>query len=190
VTLRNRKSRNINETLLGAPRDVNSLDRNGWTSLMWASNRGSLDVVKELTAAGADINKADDEGFSSLMCASVADQTEVIKYLLRRGALVDAIDDYGRTALSWTVTKGDFDHAAMALISAGANVNQTDKGGFTPLMRAALTKHPRCFRMLITHGADAGTRHPEHAASALEMAAKSCDPTMEELAKAHADQVK
>jgi ankyrin repeat protein len=182
---RNRKDRKRNEALLGAQSDVNSPDQSGWTELMKAVNRGLLERVKVLLTIGADVNKADHDGFSPLMCASVNGRTALIEILLKHGAVVDAVDDYGRTALCWAVTKGDFHETATALLAAGANVNQMDKGGFTPLMRSALSKHPRCFDLLLGQGADPRPRQPDHAATALEMAANSGDVRLVELALAH-----
>src|ERR1700761_1171941 len=46
--------------------DVNCLDDNGWTPLMWAAQEGHADIVRLLLSAGADANFADKEGFTPL----------------------------------------------------------------------------------------------------------------------------
>lgn len=129
-----------------------------------------LDQVRATIAAGADVNKHDKDGFGPLMCASVNGRADVIELLLQHGAQVDAVDEDGRSSLSWVVTKGDFEKAAQSLISAGANVNRADAGGFTPLMRAALLDHVRCFELLVQNGAETRVVHPDWHKTALEMA--------------------
>jgi len=68
------------------------------------------------------------------------------------------------------VTKGDFDRAAQSLISAGADVNRADAGGFTPLMRTALLDNVRCFELLVRSGAETRVVHADWHKTAPEMA--------------------
>jgi ankyrin repeat protein len=170
MAAKKRRRRKTIETAVGSPGDVNSPDSNGWTPLMRACSSRSMETVLAIIAGGADVNKTDDEGFGPLMCASGQGRADVIMVLLGHAAQVDAADEYGRTPLSWAVTKGDFEEAAKALIAAGANVNCTDLGGFTPLMRAALLSHVRCFDLLVRNGADTETVHPDWRKTALDMA--------------------
>ena len=149
---------------------------------MVASNRKSLGDVKTLVAAGADVNKGDEEDFGPLMCAAVEGRTDVVSFLLQNGANVDATDQYGHTALSWAVTKGDFDGTAKVLIDAGADINKANKLGFTPLMCAALTDHPRCFALLLDHGADVTPVNQTWHKTALEMALERGSKKLKELA--------
>lgn len=149
---------------------VNFPDPDGWTPLMKACAWESLQSVQKLTAAGADVNKADGEGFGPMMCACVEGRTDVVLFLVAHGAKVDAPDEVGRTPLLWAVTKGDFDKTAKALISAGADINRRDKDGFTPLMRAALMNHVRCFELLVRNGADTAPVNAHWRKTALEMA--------------------
>jgi len=150
---------------------------------MTACHRGSLKDAQVLIDAGADVDKGDVEGFRPLMCAAVEGRTEIINMLLQRGATVDATDEYGRTALSWAVTKGDFDGSAKALIESGADVNKTDGGGFTPLMRSAVTDHPRCFALLLESGADVTPVNPAWQKTALEMALERGSERLKALAR-------
>lgn len=150
---------------------------------MLACNRKSLHDVQALLAARADVNKADDEGFGPLMCAAVAGRTDVVSLLLQHGAKVDATDEYGHTALSWTVTKGDFEETAKELIQAGADVSKADGGQFTPLMRAALMDHPRCFALLLEHGADVTPVNPSWGKTALEMGLEHGSEALKEIVR-------
>lgn len=85
---------------------------------------------------------------------------------------MDHADLYGRTALSWAVTKGDFDETAKLLIERGADVNRADSDGFTPLMRAVLMEHLRCVDALIRDGADPNIVPPERGKNAFQVAAE------------------
>lgn len=162
---------------------VNFSDDGGWTPLMKACAWGSLQSVQKLIAAGADVNKADAEGFGPMMCACVEGHTDVVLFLIAHGAKVDAPDEVGRTPLLWAVTKGDFDKTATALISAGADINRRDKDGFTPLMRAALMNHVRCFELLVHNGADAALVNAHWRKTALEMAIERGSDELRKLAE-------
>jgi ankyrin repeat protein len=162
---------------------MNLPDENGWTPLMKACNRESLDNVRRLIAAGADVHKGDVDGFGPMMCACVEGRAEVVRFLLTHSAAVDRADEQGRTPLSWTVTKGDFHETADALISAGADVNRPDKDGFTPLMRAALLSHVRCFELLIRKGANVAPVSAYWGKTALEMAIERGSHEMRKLAE-------
>jgi len=142
-----------------------------------------LEDTQALIDAGADVDKGDAGGFRPLMCAAVEGRSEIIGLLLQRGARVDATDGYGRTAMSWAVTKGDFDGSAKVLIQFGANVNKADEGGFTPLMRSALADHPRCFALLLESGADVNPVNPTWQKTALEMALERGSEPLKALAR-------
>ena len=161
---------------------VNFPDADGWTPLMNACARESLQSVQNLIAAGADVNKADADGFGPMMSACVEGRTDVVLFLIAHGAKVDALDAVGRTPLMWAVTKGDFDKTAKALISAGADINRRDTDGFTPLMRAALMNHVRCFDLLLRSGADTAPVNAHWQKTALEMAIERGSDELRKLA--------
>jgi ankyrin repeat protein len=163
--------------------NVNLPDENGWTPLMKACNRESLDKVNRLIAAGADVRKADAERFGPMMCACVEGRTDVVLFLISHSAKVDGTATSGRTPLSWTVTRGDFEETAKALISAGANVNHRDKDGFTPLMRAALMNNVHCFGLLLRNGADPTPVNAHWHKTALEMAIERGSDELRNLAE-------
>lgn len=102
--------------------------------------------LKRWLAEGAN---PDDE----LHNAIVADDMDRVRYLLAHGAHPDAQDEEGFTALISAVRFGFTDIAAMLAERKGVIVNQTDRGGWTPLMHAAWLDQPELVRMLIAHGA-------------------------------------
>jgi len=162
---------------------VNFPDRDRWTPLMKACAWESPENVRKLIAVGAEVNKADAEGFGPMMCACVEGRTDVVLLLIAHGAEIDATDEAGRTALSWAVTRGDFDKTAEALISAGAEVNRRDKDGFTPLMRAALMNNARCFELLVRNCADTAPVNAHWRETALEMAMERGSDELRKLAE-------
>ncbi|MFN7114996.1 MAG: ankyrin repeat domain-containing protein [Alphaproteobacteria bacterium] len=61
------------------------------------------------------------------------------------------LDDRGRTALHLAVEKND-EVAAIRLLRIGANINQTDKQGQTPLFEAAAHGHQNMLELLTARG--------------------------------------
>ena len=80
--------------------DVNALDLNGMTPLMWA---GSPEVVAALLKAGADINAQDSYyGRTTLMGWIIyTEDPEAINVLLDAGADAKVKDKAGKTALDY-----------------------------------------------------------------------------------------
>jgi len=77
--------------------DINVQDRDGWTTLMYASIR-KTNVAKILVDLGANLNIKDRDGWNALMFASMAGNADVVTFLLKNGADIHAIDNRGRAA--------------------------------------------------------------------------------------------
>ncbi|NNF01483.1 MAG: ankyrin repeat domain-containing protein [Bacteroidia bacterium] len=80
--------------------DVNLIDNNGWTALMYAANMSKTETVKILIENGADVNFRDRDGWTPLISA---ESLEVIKILVANGADVNARAHDGWTALDYAV---------------------------------------------------------------------------------------
>jgi ankyrin repeat protein len=104
-----------------------------------------------------------------------------VSFLVQHGARVDATDDHGRTALSWTITKGDFAGTLKVLIEAGADINKADGDNYTPLMRAAIMDHPQCFKLLVESGADVTPVHLAWGKAAPEIALERGSERLKEI---------
>lgn len=85
--------------------------------------------------------------------ASEEDILNVVHACGQQGGVDIAEEETGATMLHLACTAG-MSRVAGALLARGANANAGDKGGFTPLMHAAL--HGRCdvLALLLAHGAD------------------------------------
>jgi len=92
---------------------VDTHDRYGKTTLMWAVVNENMEMVKYLVSKGADVNARDVEGTTPLMWAVVTGNAAIVKFLLSRGADLNARDIYGKTALMCARERGHKRIAAM-----------------------------------------------------------------------------
>lgn len=69
--------------------DVDAVDSDGRTALMFAVLSENLQVVKFLIESGADINKVDNKGFSALVFAVILNNVDITKLLIHHGADVN-----------------------------------------------------------------------------------------------------
>lgn len=116
---------------------------------------GNLTAMKFLLASGADPNVVDYMGRSPAMWAvgvnaNTVDRMEMLELLLRNGANPNLADRDGNTALIWA-SMLDTDLIANRLLKAGAQVNATNKNGFTALH---LARNGSIARTLLSRGAN------------------------------------
>ena len=87
--------------LLDQRANVNAVDENGITPLMYAAHSGVTSTVKLLLDRGADVNaKATILGFTALMNAAGFGDVEMVEALLNKGAKVNETNNDGATALT------------------------------------------------------------------------------------------
>jgi ankyrin repeat protein len=126
----------------------------GTSALHWAAGCNAPECVRLLVTAGAEIEDLDDNGRTPLMHAALHDAVEALTALTQCGADLDAVARCdGMRPLHIAVAAGAW-HAAVALVSAGADVNARSSDGFTPLLVAAVCGDDRFIQMLIDSGAD------------------------------------
>jgi ankyrin repeat protein len=152
--------------------NVNSVDSDGKTPLMWAArwNRNP-EVIATLLAAGARVNDRDQEGRSPLWYAtSNANSAEIITSLLKSGARVD---DRGTGEVS---------------VFIGPHTYCTPESDMTPLMRtASLTDNPATISILVAAGATVDARTTDGGWTALMVAAENNSEVVTALLKAGAN---
>ena len=138
--------------LIRAGASVTTKNNKQQTVLHIATWLGHSSVVKTLIEAGADVNEQDEDGATPLMVAVrrwqlnrdggkwyVCEWGQVVHELIRAGASVTAKNNKQQTALHIATRLG---HSSvvrtliMALIEAGADVNEQDEDGATPLIWA------------------------------------------------------
>lgn len=133
-----------------------------------AAATGETEKLGLLLDKGADIHqKMIIFGFfeASAFDNAVSQQDlPMVKYLLRRGIPVDRLGDIGVTALGISAF-ANYSEMARTLIDLGADVNQADKMGMTPLLYAASIDFgdTELVEILIKAGADLKVRTKEGA---------------------------
>ncbi|KAG7396591.1 Ankyrin repeat and EF-hand domain-containing protein 1 [Phytophthora boehmeriae] len=123
------------EILLAAKANANFQDAHGRTALHWAARVNRVDIVQILLAHGADPTIVDDGDMTAIMCAACAGGTNVdmFKALVAGGGDINhQLRSTGDTALHLAV-KLDDQQTALALLSMGGNIMQTNHDGFRPI---------------------------------------------------------
>jgi len=125
---------------------LTEIDLQGATPLLLAAEVNNYDVIKTLIDAGADATIATEKGTTALIMASGAGTdvqrerpdeeralaVDTAKLLIEHGVDVNAAGQYGWTALHSAAYQGIKDLISY-LVSKGANVNEVDAFGQTPL---------------------------------------------------------
>ena len=129
-------------------------DHDGKTALHYAVVRDNFMVVL-LLEAGADPDIADDSGETPLHVAAHVGNYEAVKLFLGRRVSVNLKDEYfGRTPLHLAAHGWHADIVWLLLLN-GANPNERDRSGRTPLHYAVYTRpEVRVARILLEAGAD------------------------------------
>lgn len=117
------------------------------------SNDIDFDIIKLLIEQGADPNSADKNGETPLFyairnCCGL----EIIEYLASKGAKLDVVNTNGLNLLNM-ITRDNVEIAKF-LVENGADVNNKDNIGTTPLMSAAQNDLTNIVKYLIEQGAD------------------------------------
>lgn len=91
--------------------------------------------------------------------AAESGKKETLTHLLQTAGVSPNIAAEGSTLLCTAICQGRKDTAA-ALIQLGANVNQADAEGLTPLMHAVINEDTAAVRLLLQHHADTSITTP------------------------------
>lgn len=130
----------ILETLAEHGADVNVKTSRGETAAMVVAMFGFLDCLKTLVESGADLTLTSPTGDTALTLAAMMGQEACVRYLTKNMLLTSLShkNDKGKTALMLAASNpaDGYVQSLRHLIDAGANLNITDKDGYTPLMLA------------------------------------------------------
>jgi ankyrin repeat protein len=144
--------------VIRAKSNLNMIDNDGRTPLMWACIYQRTDCVRALIQAKVDLDIKDKDGKTALMWACRMNLTEYVSALVTAGADVNTRDKNGDTILTWlcgdhnnteirrkdrngnvTICPAFGCHPSVNCIRAlmpRADLNMTNKDGYTPLMLA------------------------------------------------------
>ena len=159
-----------------------SLDRGGFTPLLYAARENCRECVEILLRHKADVNLGDPSDVVPLSVAMLNANWDIARLLVEAGADVNAWDWYGRAPLHVAITTLqtannrnplDNDHPNKAtgrelvnlLVERGANPNQQQHfgasgfggagdRGLTPFLAAAGTGNIEVVKLLLAHGAN------------------------------------
>jgi uncharacterized protein len=165
----------IARLLLNAGADPNSPNQDGQTALMLAASVGAPQVAELLIGKGANVNAIETfRGQTALMWAAATNHPEVVEVLVAHHADVKVrakYDDWprqmtsepraqfrhtgGLTALLYAARSGCY-RCAVAIVKAGADVNQPNPDGITPLINAINNRSYDTAMFLLDRGANPG----------------------------------
>jgi len=128
------------------------------TSLGDAMRLKRNEICRLLLERGADVERFDRDTHGALHLSALSGSAEMMKMILERVKEVDPRDFAKRTPLMLATgrSKRKIEKCRL-LIEAGADVNATDKDGWSPICFAVQMRSAVCGQMLL----DAGAKVPE-----------------------------
>lgn len=143
----------------------------GWTALIHAAYACHSVLVRLFVCEfGADVNQTDSEGLSPLMACCMSshsksstndgneEQLEICRFLLEKGALIEPTsksdNQHMMSPLLLAARFGCSSKLIELLVSHGANIEQRDSKGWTPLIMATQHGHLASVQALVKLGAD------------------------------------
>lgn len=161
--------------LLDSGANINQVDINGATPLMWATYNQNINLVKLLIGRNADYSlrgiiyeQGDDFYYGSLLALSAGkNNLELTKYFVedlklninQREYSLFYKADTAWTPLQWAVSREN-EEIAKYLISKGANVNICDHNGYAPIFLAIIKNNFDLTKLLIDKDADLDYKVP------------------------------
>ena len=134
--------------------DINTVLPNGQYPLHAAADKGRISMVKPLLRHGADIERTTADGDTALDLAILSGRTQVAEVLLDQGARLDA-----SALLLKAATNGVTDRDTVRiLLERGADLEQRDAAGDTPLLIAIRQDNHRLATHLVNRGADVNVK--------------------------------
>jgi len=149
------------ELLLEHGADIEAKTSFGHTPLLSSIRWDRIEVATFLVEKGANVDATTELGRTALIISAVEGNSKMAKLFLDGDADIGIKDNnYKRTALHFAALYGQLDIVA-ALVEEGANVNEADATGKTPLDYAIQYGHEKVARLLKSSGAE-GEIDPEH----------------------------
>ena len=145
----------ITAYLLNQKANISAQDIAGATPLHEAIRYGNVENARLLLDAGAKVNAQDNLGKSPiLLIMPKKNQAEIYNLLLEYKANIYLKDLYGDSVLHVATMNGADDTTLKQLILAGADINERNKEGITPLALAVDHRRTAIIQFYIDAGAD------------------------------------
>ncbi|CAG9984884.1 unnamed protein product [Clonostachys byssicola] len=129
---------------------VNSVDEDGYTALLFASEAGQDAAVKLLIELGAEIEAKNNSGEACLWLAAHYGHDMVVQTLLESGADPNSADELGQTPIS-AAAEGGHVQAVSSLLARDADIEIKTCHGKNVLMFAAESGSDAVIRTLLSH---------------------------------------
>jgi ankyrin repeat protein/serine/threonine protein kinase len=155
------------EILLGAGADVNlQTVKEGFSPLHLSINENNTDAVATLIDLGADVNLADNNGCTPIYTSANKGNIELVKLLLDHAADGGGVNVNQPNSTGWSpfyaaAHKGYLEILQL-LHEAGADVDNKNNAGWTPVLAAAATKSKHqvdVLRLLLSLDPDLSVRN-------------------------------
>ena len=141
-------------TIDSAILDINATDIDGKTPLMWAASRRDSEAVKALIINGADPNICNRYSQSALMRAVKSNSLACVELLLQAGASIVHKDFQQFSIMHYAAVFSNDVQLVRCLRSVGAEIEERECRGLTPIFYTALNNHYRAARALSEYGAN------------------------------------
>ncbi|KAK4694486.1 hypothetical protein P7C71_g3110, partial [Lecanoromycetidae sp. Uapishka_2] len=140
----------VTDILLETDIDLEFMDKDGRSALLWASALGKLDLACSLLTCRwpANVRATNHRGKTALHLAAENDQVSLVKLLLEHGAAPQVRSDGGWTALHNAADKGHLGVVSL-LLQGNTDVNTTTSSGMTALHWAARNGHTAVVKLLL-----------------------------------------
>ncbi|XP_063903754.1 uncharacterized protein LOC135123191 [Zophobas morio] len=125
-----------------------SVEFDGSTPLIMASQKGHVTVVEYLVKRKAKINRADKYGRTPLYAASFQGHQEIVEFLVKYRAEINCVDKSGETPLHAASFQGH-EKIVEFLVKCGAEISPADNDGQTPLHAASSRGHEKIVECLV-----------------------------------------
>lgn len=107
---------------------------------------GNDEGIKKLLDSGWDIDTPCEFDQTLIQRAALADRVWLVEELIKRGAKLDG-------AIEQSINLNSFESLKL-LLSAGADVEELNEKGYTPLQKAVMGNKPKAVQLLLEYGAD------------------------------------
>ncbi|ROT34608.1 ankyrin, partial [Sodiomyces alkalinus F11] len=141
---------------------VDSIDRSGYSTILYVVDSHDNRAVRILLEAGADPNPKVPEGLfrsSPLKAASFSGRAEIVKLLLHYRAEINACNPEGYPALYIAVITQNIDYTRI-LLESGASLEDVAHNGRTPLTLAIIHNSHAILELLVEHVTTAHVEGP------------------------------
>lgn len=160
--IRNNAKSELLREIIKAGVDINGIDSEGNTPLMFAALKNTNpETISLLIESGAAVNSQNESGLTPLMLAVINNPNhEVSEVLIKSGADVNITDKSGSSALIYAANSGESSNLIPLLLHAGGEPNVINNEWISPILRAVLNDiEIESIKALIKGGAEINSRY-------------------------------